>query len=165
MSIVKDFSLIGESGVVVLNSDYLEWIKTHKPSELGSKIVGYKWMVDNQHIQVFINTDFATWHELPDSSGFICFEKPWVPNNCLLLDAYGKERIRLTVPWQLTKPQNPKSANPPTSFALPSAPYTNPADGSPGQFGITAWVEHAGMHYFELNYHNGQFLWGREIRD
>ena len=73
--------------------------------------------------------------------------------------------MRLTVPWQLTKPQNPESAKPPTSFADVSGPYSNPVDGRKGEFGVSAWVEHAGQYYFELNYHAGQFLWGKEIRD
>jgi len=73
--------------------------------------------------------------------------------------------MRLTVPWQLTNPKNPESAKPPTSFALVSAPFVNPTDGKEGHFGVTAWVEHAGQYYFELDYHSGQFLWGRPIRD
>jgi hypothetical protein len=103
--------------------------------------------------------------KLPDATGFLCFERDSTPDNCLLLDAHGKERMRLTVPWQLTKPRNPESAKPPTSFANISAPYINPADGKEGTFGVTAWVEHAGRYYFELDYHSGEFLWGREIRD
>jgi len=162
---VEAFSLHGESGVVVLNKDFLKWIETHSPSELGSKIDAYSWMVEGRNLIVPIDISQVTWHELPDASGFICLEKPWVPNNCLLLDVYGKERMRLTVPWQLTRPQNPQSAKPPTSFANISAPFANPADGKVGQFGVSAWVEHAGMYYFELDYHSGQFLWARKIRD
>jgi hypothetical protein len=80
-------------------------------------------------------------------------------------DAYGKERMRLTVPWQMTGSTSSESGQPPTSFANISAPYTNPADVKEGKFGVTAWVEYAGKHYFELDYHSGQFLWCRCIMD
>lgn len=90
-------------------------------------------------------------HLLPDNSGFICFERDWVPNNCTLLDEFGKERFRLTVPWQLTNAQNRKSEGPPTSFARLDGPVRNPADGRIGEFGVVAWVEYAGFYYFELN--------------
>lgn len=41
-----------------------------------------------------------------------------------------------------------------------------PADG---KYGVAAHIEGAGVkfggdYYFELDYHTGQFLWGREIR-
>lgn len=102
---------------------------------------------------------------LPDSTGFICFESESKPDNCTLLDAYGKERMRLTVPWRLTGSTSPESGHPPTSFENISEPYVNPADGRPGKFGVTAWVEYAGKHYFELDYHTGQFLWCKRIMD
>jgi hypothetical protein len=165
MDKIEAFAIHGESGVIVLKRDFLKWLETHSSSELGTKIAAYSWAVGDQTFEVAADLANVSWHELPDASGFICFEKPWVPNNCLLLDVYGKERMRLTVPWQLTKPQNPESAKPPTSFARVSPPFINPVDGKEGKFGVNAWVEHAGTYYFELDYHSGQFLWGREIRD
>lgn len=73
--------------------------------------------------------------------------------------------MRLTVPWQMTGSTSPESGQPPTSFENISAPYVNPADGKEGKFGVTAWVEYAGKHYFELDYHTGQFLWCKRIMD
>ncbi|OUL98742.1 hypothetical protein A8M77_30135 [Variovorax sp. JS1663] len=128
-------------------------------------MVRYTWIVDGVEYERVDNTNHISLRELPDASGFICFESDWKPDNCLLLDVYGNERTRLTVPWQLTRPRNPESAKPPTSFARISSPYINPADGKEGRFGVEAWVEHAGQYYFELDYHAGQFLWGKEIRD
>lgn len=109
---------------------------------------------------------FVSFHLLPDSSGFLRFESGWDrSDNCLLLNAYGKERMRLTVPWEMTGSKHAESALAPTSFANISGPYVNPADGKEGQYGVTAWVERAGMFYFELDYHTGQFLWCKQIRD
>lgn len=109
---------------------------------------------------------FVSFHLLPDSSGFLRFESGWDrSDNCLLLDAYGQERMRLTVPWELTGSTNPESAKPPTSFDNVSGPYVNPADGKRGEFGVTAWVACAGKYYFELDYRTGKFLWCVGIRD
>lgn len=165
MSKVDAFTLHGETGVEVRSKEFLTWLDMHSPSELGSKIVAYSWMVNGRKFKVPIDISKVSWHELPDSSGFICFESSWEPDNCLLLDAHGQERMRLTVPWQLTRPQNSESSKPPTSFARVSGPLVNPANGELGEFGVIAWVENAGHYYFELNFHTGAFLWGKEIRD
>lgn len=160
---VSAFTLHDSMGKAMLDTDWLKWTEEH--GQGFGPTVFYSWNVGIHSNRAEANRRKETWEVLPDASGFICIQSEWAPDNCVLLDAYGKERIRLTVPWQLTKPKNPKSANPPTSFSTTSAPYVNPADGKEGIFGVTAWVEHAGKYYFELDYFNGQFLWGREIRD
>ncbi|MDA7418213.1 hypothetical protein PGB34_17750 [Xenophilus arseniciresistens] len=165
MSKLEAFTRHGETGVEVLDKDYLKWLETHSPSELGSKIVAYSWIVDGRKLMAQIDIANCIWQELPDASGFICIESEWRPDNCVLLNAYGEERMRLTVPWQLTRELNPESAKPPTSFMRVSAPFINPETSLRGEFGVIAWVEHAGTYYFELDYHAGEFLWGREIRD
>ena len=165
MQRIEGFTLHGESGVQVLQERFLDWLDTHSASELGSKIVAYSWRVNGREFKVPIDISKISWRMLPDASGFVCFESDWRPDNCVLLDAFGQDRMRLSVPWQLTRPMNPASANPPTSFTNISEPYTNPVNGKRGEFGLTAWVEFAGHYYFELDYHVGQFLWGRPIRD
>lgn len=165
MDAIENFSLHGESNVVVPQRDFLKWLESHSPSELGEKVIAYSWNVREKYLKVFIDIGNVSWHLLPDDSGFICFEKYWVPNNCTLLDAFGRERFRLTVPWQLTSHQNPKSQNAPTSFARVGGPCINPDDDRLGEFGVIAWVEDAGFYYFELNYRTGEFLWGKAIRD
>lgn len=166
---LEAFALHNDRGQSILDGELLSWRKIYPNSkaDIFGPVVAYSWFVDGVEIFLDDASSQLSLHELPDASGFIGFErsKPSMPNNCLLFDVYGKERMRLRVPWQLTKAQNPESAKPPTSFALTSEPYINPADGQLGQFGITAWVEHAGMYYFELDYHSGEFLWSREIRD
>jgi hypothetical protein len=162
---ISNFAKHGSSGVSVLAKDFLKWLETHSSSELGEKIVAYSWNVDEKYFKRTIDITKQYWWELPDASGFICFESEWKPDNCLLLDAYGKERMRLIVPWQMTGSTSPESGLPPTSFANISAAYTNPADGKEGKFGVTAWVEYAGKHYFELDYHSGKFLWCKRIID
>ncbi len=163
MGKVEGFTLHNESGQSVLDSELKSWIGP-KGEFIFGPATKYTWTVDGANYSIQ-RPDRQTWHMLPDATGFICFEHEWNPNNCLLLDVYGKERMRLTVPWQLTIPQNPSSAMPPTSFAGIGTPCINPLDGKKGRFGLEAWVEHAGRYYFELDYHTGQFLWGREIRD
>jgi hypothetical protein len=162
---VGNFAMHGSSGVSVVVKDFLKWLETHSSSELGEKIVAYSWNVDEKYFKKNIDISKQCWRELPDSSGFICFESESKSDNCTLLDAYGKERMRLTVPWQMTGSTSPESGLPPTSFENISAPYINPADGKEGKFGVTAWVEYAGKHYFELDYHTGKFLWCKRIRD
>jgi hypothetical protein len=169
---VRMYTRHSDSGLSLLNEEWVEWVLTHQSrpgatNENGwgfGRVAYYSWHVGHQRIEVSIE-QWPYAHVLPDASGFIGFEKRGAPDNCLLLDAFGKERMRLTVPWELTKPRNPESSKPPTSFVNVSEPYVNPIDGRKGDFGVTAWVEYAGRYYFELDYHSGQFLWGREIRD
>lgn len=162
--IVSEFTMHGDSGVAVRHKDFLRWLQTHQPAELGSKIVAYSWCIGDKQVHAEIDIAQESWRELPDATGFISFESAHIPNNCALLDAYGKERMRLTVPWQLTAANNPASNAPPTSFWGISDPYVNPADSKLGVFGVKAWVELAGEYYFELDWRTGQFVWGKEVR-
>ena len=167
MSKVKSFTLHNDRDLSIADSELLNWRKYYPDdkTDIFGPITKYSWLVNDAFYEAQ-KPKGQSWEILPDASGFIGFEKKrWEPDNCLLLDAYGKERMRLIVPWQLTHPKNPESAKPPTSFDNISEPYINPADGKQGEFGVTAWVEHAGKYYFELDYHSGQFLWGKEIRD
>lgn len=102
---------------------------------------------------------------LPDASGFVIIEKTKLPNNCIIIDATGNQKIRLSVPWQLTRNRNPQSNVSPTCFLEIGTPCNNPTNGKLGQFGINAWVEYEGLYYFELDFHTGRFLWGKEIYD
>ncbi len=162
---IKNLTLQNNRGQSVLYSDLYKWRSNTGQFEIFGPIESYTWEVDGIILKSSKDIENITWNPLPDGDGFICFEKGWNPDNCLLLDAYGKEKIRLAVPWQLTRQSNPEPAKPPTSFTGVSSPYINPADGKVGQFGVTAWVEYAGMYYFELDYKTGRFLWGKEIRD
>lgn len=164
MKKVSAFTLHNDRGQSILSSDLINWRNQYPDdtADVFGPVVRRTWYVDGEYVE---SNRSGFWHQLPDSSGFICFERDWVPDNCVLLDAYGKERMRLTVPWQLTKHPDPKSAAAPTCFDNFSAPYCNPVDNMEGTFGVTAWVENAGKFYFELDYHTGKFLWGREIRD
>jgi hypothetical protein len=170
---IEKYTRHSNTGLSLPDDKWIEWVLQHQGdaganNENGwgfGRVTHYSWYVGDQLIETPAKGGKETWEVLPDASGFICFEDDWKPDNCLLLDVYGKERMRLTVPWQFTRPRNPESARPPTSFARVNEPCINPADGTEGQFGLNAWVEHAGTYYFELNYHTGQFLWGKEIRD
>ncbi|MDO9053144.1 MAG: hypothetical protein Q7U37_04330 [Gallionella sp.] len=160
MKKIEAFSLHNTKGQSILEKDF----SGNPNCTFYGPIVRYTWLLDGQQHEALRG---GYWHVLPDANGFICFERnsPAQPDNCLLLDAYGKERMRLTVPWQMTGSTSPESGQPPTSFANISEPYVNPADGIKGKFGVTAWVEYAGKYYFELDYHTGQFLWCKRIMD
>lgn len=96
---------------------------------------------------------------MPDASGFLLCENVQRPDNLVLLDAHGKERMRLTVPWQMTGSTNPDSGKFPTRFIGLTTPWDNPKTGEVGEFGVLAWVQYAGDYCFELDYRSGQFLW------
>lgn len=163
MKTFQKFTLCNTKGQKILASDLLGWRDSVTGSDVFGPIDQYLWFVDGK--QICIDKKGCWLRGLPDASGFIAFESDWRPDNCVLLDVYGKERMRLTVPWQMTGSAHPESSQPPTSFANTSAPCEHPQTGKKGIFGVTAWVERMGNFYFELDYHSGQFLWCRQIRD
>ena len=157
---VHEFSVISKDGEKVLQKDFLSVWCVQNEGNFG--LERFEWEVNGVP-----QTKSANGHYLylvPDLSGFLDFEGGYAPNNCTLLDAYGKVRMRLTVPWSLTKEKNQASSKAPTCFAGISKPYVNPVTGRVGEFGVKAWVEHSGEYYFELDWKNGEFLWGKEIR-
>lgn len=80
-------------------------------------------------------------------------------DNLLLLDSYGKERMRLSIPWQLTRQPTSLSAEYPSHFLGLTTPWDNPKTGEVGQFAVLAWVQYGGDYAFELDWRTGQFLW------
>lgn len=170
---VTNYGMHGSTGLFILHDQWTKWVLAHQ-SESGlthqnnyglGEVLEHTWQVDGQTISV-LNDAWLYAEVLPDASGFIAFEKGWKPDNCLLLDAHGKERMRLTVPRNLTgglvDPSYETGAG--TFCYVSSTPYFNPKTGIQGQFGVEAYVEE-GRFYFELNYQTGEFLWGRQIRD
>lgn len=160
MNTVDSFTLHSDHGEEVLAKDLIAWSFNQTPWRTF-KTTKYSWIVNGLPMSIPKKDDF--WCELPDASGFICFEALQIPDNCILRDAYGNEVNRLQVPWHLTNSKNPESALAPTTFINVSAPYINPANAEPGRFGVTAWVEHAGDYYFELDWRTGKFLWAKPI--
>ncbi len=163
MKRISQFSMHNNRGHVRLESARDQWRDPDSGSEIFGPVVKYSWLVGAENY--FLEKADISLRELPDASGFIAFESDWKPDNCLLLDVYGKERMRLTVPCEMTGSTHPESARAPTSFANISEPYEHPQTGEKGKFGATAWVERMGKFYFELDYHAGKFLWCRQIRD
>lgn len=161
MNVISNFTLHNAQHEKVHDKDILAWVAAQNPWRIFNT-TGYSWHVGEK--EVYLAKNNLNLYLLPDVSGFLCIENTQVPANCTLLDAYGKERKRLTVPWRLTTANNSASNSPPTCFVSTSDPYLNPIDNKPGQFGVKAWVEFAGEYYFELDWHTGEFLWGKEIR-
>lgn len=99
---------------------------------------------------------------LPDASGLICFAGKLEADNAYILDPYGRMRYGLRVPYELTGLDIPQDNE---------MWFRNIATHKDGKFGVSAWIEGSGSGgyaegdwYFELDYHTGKFLWGREIR-
>lgn len=163
MKTCNRFTLHNGRGQKILARDLLAWRDPVDGGSIFGPVEKYSWLVDDD--EFFLISKGFYLKELPDATGFIAFESEWKPDNCVLLDVYGKERLRLTVPWQMTGSKHPESGRAPTSFANTSAPCINPQTGEVGRYGVTAWVERAGKYYFELDYQTGQFLWCRQVRD
>ncbi|MDG2537749.1 hypothetical protein P5Y53_08765 [Dyella jiangningensis] len=152
---ISNFTMHDALGNSVLVREWLQWVRSHNgPGDFGVT-THYTWSVDGNRVCVPVDIAQVTWNELPDASGFICFEKGFRSDNCYVLDAYGNERYRLRVPWEQTPYDVPAGAK---------MWFRNVGTHNDGQFGVAAWIEFAGDFYFELDYHEGCFLWGKEIR-
>jgi hypothetical protein len=146
---ISNFTLHNARGESVLASELAQWaLRAQRPFNVAS----YSWMVNGKLISRIKN---SYWRELPDASGFICFEDDRDTDNCYVTDIYAEQRYRLRVPWKLTPYEVPPGAK---------MWFRNEGTHNDGKFGVTAWIEYAGDFYFELDYHEGRFLWGREIR-
>lgn len=143
------------------NSDYFysEWLKKHPGEFVFGPIVKHTWQVDGRNYER-LNLRNDGFDVLPDTSGFLLCEKIERSDNLVLLDPYGQERMRLSVPWQLTRQPTPESAKYPTRFIGLTTPWDNPKTGEIGKFGVLAWVQYAGDYAFELDWQTGQFKWG-----
>lgn len=143
------------------NSDfhYAEWRKVHPGEVVFGPITKHSWQVDDV-IHERLNPRNDGLDVLPDGSGFLLCEKVDRPDNLVLLDAHGEERMRLSVPWQLTRHPTPNSAAYPSHFVGLTTPWDNPKTGEAGKFAVLTWVEYAGNYAFELDWRTGQFLWG-----
>ncbi|WP_201313833.1 hypothetical protein [Dyella sp. EPa41] len=140
-------------GEAVARNQLINW----KPADGSGRPflpVEISWIVNGRRLSLPMRKGLLI-NVLPDASGFICFEDDRDTDNCYVLDAYGKERYRLRVPWELTPYDVPPGAK---------MWFRNVGTHMDGQYGVTAWIEYAGDFYFELDYHEGRFLWGKEIR-
>lgn len=139
-----------------------EWKSKHPTEPIFGPVVRHTWEVNGVKFQR-PNPRNDNFTLLPDSSGFLLCESEKRPDNLLLLDVYGQERMRLSVPWQMTGSTHPDSGKYPTGFIGETTPWENPATGEPGRYGVLAWVHYAGYHYFELDYKTGKFLWCKHL--
>jgi hypothetical protein len=162
MTHVKELMVFNDRGDGVPDADFLthvaEWRKVHPNEPMFGPIAKYSWTVGG-NVHVRLNPRNDGLYPLPDASGFLLCEHVERPDNLVLLDAYGKERKRLSVPWQLTRRPTPASAPFPSRFIGLTTPWANPATGEAGRFAVLAWVEYAGDYAFELDWHTGEFLW------
>jgi hypothetical protein len=163
MTQVINLLLHNHRGDTLPEKDFLihlkEWRKSHPGEFVFGPIAKHTWQVNDQCYER-LNSRNDGLEELPDSSGFLLCEKVDRIDNLLLLDAYGKERMRLSVPWQLTRDPHPEMAVYPSHFVGLTTPWDNPKTGEVGKFAVLAWVHYAGNYAFELDWHTGKFLWG-----
>lgn len=141
------------------DSHYKEWLKQHPGQFVFGPITKHTWQVENVACER-LNPRSDGLDVLPDGSGFLLSEKGERSDNLVLLDAHGKERMRLSVPWQLTRDPHPEMAAYPSHFLGLTTPWDNPQTGEEGKFAVLAWVQYAGDYAFELDWKTGQFLWG-----
>lgn len=153
MSRVENATLINGRGESVAIDELIHW---HPPEGDWRPFLSTKltWTVDGMHKGLPLEKKLYV-KVLPDASGLICFEGGFRDDNCYVLDAYGEFRYRLTVPCELTKYEVPMEAK---------RWFRGLGSCLGGQYGVFAWIECAGDFYFELDYHTGRFLWGKEIR-
>jgi len=153
MSKVENATIHNDLGESVARDQLIHWgapdgsLRRFLPTSLT-------WTVDGEPMCISMRASLNVW-VLPDDSGLICFEGERSKDNCYVLDAYGSERCRLRVPWELTPYDVPSTAK---------MWFRNIGVHPDGEFGVTAWIEYAGDFYFELDYREGRFLWGKEIR-
>lgn len=150
-------------GDVLPDENFLKHVKKWRENQpLGSSfgpICNFIWQI-NGALYERANPKNDHLRLLPDASGFLLCENVERSDNLVLLDAYGQERMRLPIPWQLTRTPTPASANYPSRFIGVTTPWDNPKTGEPGRFAVLAWVQYAGDYAFELDWRTGQFLWG-----
>jgi hypothetical protein len=166
MSHVKNLMAHNNRGDCLPEVDFLrhlkEWDLKHPNEPIFGPIARHTWEVDGFQFER-PNPRNDRFTLLPDSSGFLLCERTERPDNLLLLDVYGQERMRLSVPWQMTGSTHPDSGKYPTRFIGKTTPWENPTTGEPGRYGVLAWVDYAGDHYFELDYKTGKFLWCKRL--
>jgi hypothetical protein len=121
--------------------------------------INYMWEVDGTKFSK-PNPRNDYLRPLPDATGFLLCENLERNDNLVLLDAYGKERMRLSIPWQLTRDPHPEMTEYPSHFIGLTTPWDNPETGEVGKFAVLAWVQYAGDYAFELDWNTGQFKWG-----
>lgn len=177
-AIVRRFTLHNDRGQSVPDHELGSWVTRNGELEIFGPVIAYSWEVEGRTIRLEDPKSRLSLHLLPDSSGFICFEDRYAEDNCLLLDAYGEERMRLTVPWELAgnegvPPELLRAGKPKPRrmwFIGLASPWVHPRTGEPGKLGVTAHLEYGDGpydyhdYYFELDWRAGEFLWGRPIR-
>jgi hypothetical protein len=179
MNEIRAFTLHNDRGLSVADAELPNWRKYYPSdkSPVFGPIARYSWLVSGKLYEIQ-RPSGQSWEILPDSTGFICFEDRFAEDNCLLLDAYGKERMRLTVPWMLTGnegiPPEMRTHGKPRPkrmwFIGLATAWNHPKTGEPGKLGVTAHLEYGEGpydyhdYYFELDWQTGEFLWGRPIR-
>lgn len=163
MNAVVSFFLHNDRGDALPGKDFTEhyelWRASHPREFVFGPIVKHTWQVNGVSYER-VNPRHDEVDVLPDGSGLLLCEKLNRSDNLLLLDAFGKERMRLSVPWQLTRDPHPKMATYPSHFVGRTTPWANPTTEEEGKFALLTWVQYAGDYAFELDWKSGQFLWG-----
>ncbi|MES2415262.1 MAG: hypothetical protein V4614_15780 [Pseudomonadota bacterium] len=149
------FTIENASGQAVLFSEF-----TGNPlCDYQGPTVRHTWQVDGMSYER-LNSRNGYLRMTPDASGFLLCEQEERSDNLVLLNAYGQERMRLTLPWQLTRSPTLEDAKYPSHFLGLTTPWDNTRTGEKGNFAVLAWMQCAGDYAFELDWRTGRFLWG-----
>lgn len=166
MSQIEHFMLHNDRGDALPAVDFvkhlLEWRKTHSHASIFGPVIRHTWQHQGTKFER-PNPQRDVWILTPDRTGFAVVENATRCDNLVLLNAQGKERMRISIPWKLTQHPVPASDSYPSHFLGPTSPWNNPETGAPGRFALHAWVEYAGDYAFELDWRTGQFLWGYHL--
>ncbi|MDR0779984.1 MAG: hypothetical protein LBF16_04725 [Pseudomonadales bacterium] len=96
---VEFFTLHNDKGQSILDADLARWNVSQEPlKRIYGPFIRRSWQVNGEELE---SSRPGNWCLLPDASGFILFENDWRPDNSVVLDAYGNERMRLMVPKKL----------------------------------------------------------------
>ena len=87
---VKNLTLHNNRGQSVLYSDLSKWTSETGQFEIFGPVETYSWNVDGVTLKFSENLENCSLEPLPNGIGFVSFEQGFTPDNCLLLDVYGK---------------------------------------------------------------------------
>ena len=159
---VTSFSMINAAGDEVLYDDF----SGNSDCKYRGPTVKYLWKMGVISCERPTPNNDGMW-VLPDASGFLVCENAKRSDNLLLLDAFGKERMRLGVPWQMTGCTDPRSGEYPSRFIGLTTTWTHPITDELGKLGLHVYVAGSGLWetwYFEFDWQAGKFLWCRPMR-
>jgi hypothetical protein len=160
MSQITCFVKHDSRGFDIAESVPLEEYHSRFPIPLSIESISW---IDSKNKSHTMDTRDLFVRVLPDRSGLLCLENPMgkhkrfkYPARAFVINEDESLRYELMVPVEMTN----RLISP---LGKHYFGWVETKDNE-GKYGLTASIEGAGQFYFELDYHTGKFLWGKEIR-